>query len=450
MNKIPLPGAFALAVLALSLLPHGSLAQSPGDPEPNTPIRHVVVLMQENHSFDNYFGTYPGADGFPPGLCVPADPAFPDSECVEPFHIGETPIQDLDHSRRTFRRQYNGGRMDGFIAALNDLNQDGRLAMGYYDDRDLPYYWNLADEYVLLDRFFTSAGAGSFINHLYWMAAHPGTGRDRPTLEGLPDDIPTIFDRLQERGISWKVYIQNYEPGLDHRDLVEGAPRNPQIEWVPLLSMERFLEVPELHNRITDLDEYYEDLGQGTLPAVSYIKVIGASEHPPGSLLAGQRATRALLQALMQSDAWSSSLFLLTYDDWGGWYDHVPPPQVDEFGLGFRVPTLLISPYAPRGEIDSTTFDYTSILKFIEENWNLEPLTQRDALANSLGQALDFDQEPRPAVLVPSQRYLGSTDQGPNRFLVFAPYALGIALAIGLMVVAFRRARNGSDGRESD
>jgi phospholipase C len=415
-------------------------AQTGSDPEPNTPIRHVILLMQENHTFDNYFGTYPGADGFPPGLCMPIDPNDPGDGCVEPFHIGEQPIQDLDHSRRTHRLMYNEGRMNGFIHALNQLNQNGELAMGYYDDRDLPYYWNLADEYVLFDRFFSSAAAGSFMNHVYSVTGGPGAGRDRPTLDGLPDD-PTIFDRLEERGISWKFYIQNYDPEVNYHDLVEGAPRPPQVEWVPLLSMDRYLQTPELFAKITDLDEYFDDLRNDTLPAFSYIKVVGASEHPPGSLLAGQRITRSLLQALMQSEAWSSSAFLITYDDWGGWYDHVPPPQIDEQGLGFRVPALLISPYAPRGVVDSTTLDYTSVLKFLEENWDLDPLTERDALANSIGQALDYEQEPRQAVIVPSQRYLGPAEQGPNRLLILLPYAAGTLLAVGLVAAAFRRSR---------
>ena len=121
-----------------------------------TPIEHVIVLMQENHSFDNYFGTYPGADGFPEGTCIPVDPQDPtNDQCIEPFHLEGGQSADLDHTEQTHALQYNDGKMDGFVAALNDRNQDGTLAMGYYDDRELPYYWNVADEYVLFDRFFT-------------------------------------------------------------------------------------------------------------------------------------------------------------------------------------------------------------------------------------------------------------------------------------------------------
>ncbi len=424
-------------------------APAAADPEPNTPIRHVIVLMQENHTYDNYFATYPGAEGIPEGTCLPVDPFDPAiTECVEPFHIGDLPIEDLDHSRRTFRLQYNEGRMDGFIYALNQRNQDGSLAMGYYDDRELPYYWNLADEYVLFDHFFSSAAAGSFMNHVYWVAASPGRGRDKPTPEGL-GDLPTIFDRLEERGLSWKFYIQKYDPQLTYRSLAEGMPRPPQVEWVPLLSIDRFIDDPELFSRIADLDEYFEDLRNGQAPAVAYIKIIGASEHPPGSLQAGQRTTRTLIQALMQSEAWESSAFLLTYDDWGGWYDHVRPPRVDAYGYGFRVPTILVSPYAKRGYVDSTVLDYTSILKFIEENWDLEPLTLRDAQANSLTNAFDFSQPPRQPRFVPSQRYLGEGGAGPNRAVIYSAYGASLTLAGSIFVWTRMRRRSRAKGRHS-
>lgn len=408
-------------------------------PEPTTPIEHIIVLMQENHTFDNYFGAYPGADGFPEGVCVPVNPFDPKvTDCVEPFHIGDLPIENLDHSRSTFRLQYNEGRMDGFIHALNLRNQDGRLAVGYYDDRDLPFYWNLADEYVLFDQFFSSASAGSFLNHVYWVTAQPGKGEDKATSEGL-GNIPTIFDRLDERGISWKFYIQKYDPNVTYRSLVEGSPRPPQVEWVPLLNMDRYIDDPVLFSHIVDMNQYYDDLKAGSLPAVSYVKVIGSSEHPPGSLQAGQRAARAMIHALMQSVHWGTSAFLVTYDDWGGWYDHVPPPQVDEYGYGFRVPTLLVSPYAKRGYIDSMVLDYTSILRFIEDNWDLEPLSVRDTKANSIISAFDFEQEPRPAHIIPSQRYVGDSDSDPNTFIISLVYAASLVLAVGIIFWATYR-----------
>lgn len=431
----------ARATILLLLLPASMLwaNRATGQEQANTPIEHIIVLMQENHTFDNYFGTYPGADGFPEGLCVPENPFEPsNTACVEPFHIGDLPVENLDHSRRTFRLQYNEGRMDGFVHALNIQNQDGRLAMGYYDDGDLPFYWNLADEYVLFDRFFSSAAAGSFMNHVYWVTASPGRGKDKATPEGL-GDIPTIFDRLQERGIPWKFYINKYDPDLTYRSLVEAAPRPPQVEWVPLLSIDRYIDDPELSSRIVDLDEFYGDLEAGNLPAVSYVKIIGSSEHPPASLHAGQRAARNMIHALMQSDVWEKTAFLVTYDDWGGWYDHVPPPKVDNYGYGFRVPAILVSPYAKKGFIDSTELDYTSILKFIEENWDLEPLTARDAKAKSIINAFDFSQPPRPSRIIPSQRYVREQGSNPNTLIINLAYAASLGTVVAIILWARTR-----------
>ena len=413
-----------------------------------TPLQHLVVLMQENHSFDNYFGTYPGADGIPPDVCMPFDPFSVGVDCVEPYHIGDTDVEveDPDHSSATHEIQLNEGRMDGFVYALEIRNQDGRLSMGYYDDRDLPYHWNLADEYVLFDRFFSSVAGGSFINHMYWVS---GVGADAPRgLNGL-NDVVTIFDRLEAKGISWKFYVQNYEPGLTYRTLNEyPSDRAAQVVWVPLLNMDRFLDDPELASHIVDLDEYYLDLERGTLPAVAYIAPSGPSEHPPGSLLAGQRFVRSLVQSLMRSDAWEASALMVTYDDWGGWYDHVRPPQVDADGYGFRVPAFLVGGYARRGYVDSTTLDFTSILRFVEDNWGLEPMASRDAAANSIVSAFDFEQPPREPAFISFERTPPEGRQEPRRDVLYIAYS--IALVLGLVptllavVTSRRNARRSS------
>jgi phospholipase C len=393
-------------VLVSAVAPLVSADEADGEPKPNTPIEHFIYLMQENHSFDNYFGTYPDADGIPPNTCMPEDPTDPDNtECIEPFHLGTRPVEDLDHNLITHERQFRDGQMDGFVYAFRQEGKDGELTMGYYDDRDLPFYWNIADEYVLFDRFFCSAKGGSVRNHMFWVAGQAGV-KD-PRKDSVPDegwgDIPTIFDRLQEKGISWKFYVQNYDPNITFRDRGTGD-KSAQVVWVPLLAYARYLDDPELSSRIVNLDQYYEDLANDELPAVSFIVPSGASEHPPGSILAGQRFVKGLINALMQSDAWESSAFLWTYDDWGGWYDHVPPPIVDDWGYGFRAPALLVSPYAKRGHVDSTVLDFTSGLKFIEENWDLQPLAERDAEANNFLSAFDFSQPPREPRIVPSTR----------------------------------------------
>jgi phospholipase C len=351
-------------------------------------------------------------------------------------------MDDPDHSSETHRLQYNDGKMDGFVYALEQRLQDGRLAMGYYDDRDLPYYWNIADQFVLFDNFFSSVHGGSFDNHMFWAAATTVIPTEEESEQDLLAKTPTIFDRLQEKGISWKFYVQNYDPELTYRTVhLYPMNRASQAIWVPLLHFDRFLDDPELNSRIVHLDEYFDDLFDDTLPNVAFMVPSGPSEHPPSSLLSGQRFVRTLLQRLMQSDAWESSAFLWSYDDWGGWYDHVPPPKVDEHGYGFRVPALLVSPYAKRGFIDSTQLDYTSALKFIEENWGLEPLTERDAQANSFINAFDFTQPPRPAEFVPFERGGDEEKTEPRRDVIYIAYGSAVILVIVLIVVAQRRTR---------
>ena len=424
-----------LALIAALLLPNArAQADMPAqDTKPNTPIEHFVVLMQENHTFDNYFGTYPGADGIPEGVCMRVDPFDAgNKECIEPFHIGDRASEDLDHSLPTFRMQYNEGKMDGFVYALYKRNQNGAMTMAYYDDRELPYYWNLADEYVLFDKFFTSDHGGSFANHIYWVTGE--RGGNGVSQEGYPE-LVTIFDRLQEKGISWKFYVQNYDPYITYRTAhtILGN-RASQVIWVPLLNIPRFLDDPELSSHIVDLNEYYTDLENGTLPAVAYIVPAGASEHPPGSVRSGQKFVKGLIQSLMRSTAWDSSAFLLVYDDWGGWYDHVTPPQVDEHGYGLRVPALMVGPYARRGHIDSTVLDFTSILKFIEDNWDLAPLSKRDAKANSLISAFDFSAAPREPVFIPFDRVLKEQRIEPRRYVIYAAYGAALILAVLMLV----------------
>jgi phospholipase C len=422
-----LAGAGIVALMAGAVGADGARAQAAA-----TPLEHFIVLMQENHSFDNYFGTYPGADGIPPGVCMPYDPLSESGDCVEPYHIGDNDVEleDPDHSSTTHKLQFNDGAMNGFVSALELRNQDGRMAMGYYDDRDLAYYWNLADDYVLFDRFFSSAAGGSFINHMYWVAA---VGADERPGPGELDDVVTIFDRLEEAGVDWKFYVQNYEPGLTYRTLTEyPSDRAAQVVWVPLLNIDRFLDNPDLNSHIVDMEEYYLDLDRGILPAVAFIAPSGPSEHPPGSLKAGQRFVRSIIQALMRSDAWDTSAFMVTYDDWGGWYDHVPPPQVDDDGYGFRVPAFLVGGYAKRGHIESETLDYASILRFIEDNWGLEPLAERDRNAASIVGAFDFEQPSRDPVFFNDERVPPEGRPEARREVLYIAYSI----AIGLMTLA--------------
>lgn len=404
------------------------------DIDTSTPINHLIVVMQQNHTYDNYFGTYPRGEDIPADTCVPVSLSSPtNTSCIKPFYIGEYPLSDLSHGSHTFEEQYNGGHMNGFIDAQNRRNLDGRLAMAHFDDNEISYYWNLADEFVLFDRYFSSAHNGSIMNRLFWTTGTPGDGTNNIPTNGY-GDIITIFDRLEERGISWKFYINNYDPNLNYRSLAEMTYLPPQVQWVPLLGFDRFLDDTELSSRIVDLDEYYQDLNNGTLPAVSYVLLLGATEHPISDVTLGQRVTRTMIQALMQSKAWDSSAFFITYDDWGGWYDHIPPPQVDEYGLGFRVPTILVSAYARKGHIDHTQLEHTSFLKFIEENWGIPPLATRDAQANNFLSAFDFASQPRPPEFITSSRASPESRAEPRRIAIYLTYGAAMVFALFLLI----------------
>jgi phospholipase C len=404
---------------------------------PSTPIHHFVYLLQENHTFDNYFGTYGhGSDGIPKDVCMPINLTDKNAGCIKPFHLGGRAVSDLGHNPIIYRGQYNDGRMNGFANILRLQGVDPTEVMGYYDGRDIPYYWNLADNYVLFDHFFSSAEDGSGANHMFWVAGYPADPHDAPK-GGFTR--PTIFDRLEKARVSWKFYVSNYDPKITYRASGKGD-RDSQVIWVPLLNYARFLDDKKLASHIVPLTQYYKDLANGTLPAVSYIAPSGASEHPPGSIQSGERFVRTLINNLMASSAWSSSAFLLAYDDWGGWYDHVRPPKVDAFGYGFRVPALLVSPYARHGYVDHSTLEFSSGLKFIEQNWGLEPLTRRDALAGNLTRAFDFKAAPQPARIISSTRGAATTPS-PKRSVIYPAYGLGAGLVLLLIAFAFIRSR---------
>jgi phospholipase C len=430
---------FVLFPVLLALVVSAPPAAAQPSPKPVTPIEHFVVLMQAGHSFDNYFGTYPGADGLPPDTCMKLNSGGQSLEdCVRPFHL-ENPLPDpLDHSESIQRRQLHEGKMDGFVDVFRRQGRDGTVAMGYYDDRDIPYYWNVADEYTLFDRFFSSARAGSRLNHFYWVAGvpTPNNGSERVPPEGY-GDIPTIFDRLEAKGVSWKFYVENYDPTNNLREpSVDG--QSSQRTKVPLLNYGRFVDDPRLFGKIVDLSEYDQDLANGTLPAVSYVVTSGASETAPARVQAGQRLVNKMTRQLIQSDYWSKSAFLLTYDGWGGWYDHVIPPTVDEHGYGFRVPALMISPYSQRGEVNHAELDYSAIVRFIQQNWSLEPLVQRPASGDGLMGAFDFTSPPRPAELLALDRVTADA-RGPSA-VVYGFYggAFGVLVLVLVAGLVFR------------
>lgn len=420
-----------LCLVSLAVLAAAAPAAA-ADPSGHTatPIQHFVYLMQGDRTFDNYFGTYPGADGIPADACQPLVLNRPRSGCVKPYALHGTAPQPLEPGRSTIASQLDGGKLDGFVAAYAAQGRDGTGAMGHYDERDLPFSWNAARRYVLFDRFFASVPYGYRTNRSYWVSGAPQPGGTDKVPAGGYGSQRTIFDRLQAAGVSWKFYVQDYQPGQTFR---AASATNPaaQTVRVPLLNYARFVDDPALRSHIADLDQYYRDLAGGTLPAVAYVASSGASERSARSIPAGQDLVRGMVTQLMLSRYWRSSAFLWSYDGSGGWYDHVPPPAT----LGLRVPALLVSPYARPGQVNHTVLDSVAALRFVEHNWGVAPLTARDAAGNDLSTAFDFRSRPRAAGIIP----VDSAASHPplvKVHIIYWFYGGALALVVALVALA--------------
>lgn len=429
-----------LPALVLALLIVGWPALPPAAAAPVTPttkIKHLVYLLQGDRSFDNYFGTYPGADGIPAGTCQKR--VVTGSECVKPFPLHGRNVAALGSGTVELDNQYDQGRMDGFVAAYQNQGRDGSTVMGYYDQRDLPTYWGLANRYVLFDKFFSSTRSGERVNRSYWVSGSaPPTGSPAAVAADYARHL-TIFDRLRAAGVDWKFYVQGYDPRQTYRTASRTTPTTQPVR-VPLLNYPRFLDDPALRSHIVDLAQYYRDLDSGQLPAVSYIASNGPSERSARSIGSGQQLVTNLVGSLMVSSAWQSSAFLLSYDGSGGWFDHVRPPQVDAQGYGMRVPALLVSPYARPASVDSDVLDSTSVLAFIEQNWRLTPLASRDARATSIAGAFDFTGGPRPADVRFGEPVVARAPI-TSVSVVFWCYGLVLALVVGVVGYAALRSR---------
>ncbi len=380
---------------APTTLPTAS-ASSPNAPV-NTPIQHVIVIMKENHTFDNYFGQFPGADG--------ATTVTIEGKTETPPPALDRPL-DLNHSFQSAHRAYDNGKMDGFAENAHAVENGFPNAFAQYGESQLPAYWAYAKDYALFDHYFTSVMGPSTPNHLYPLAAtsngvfenatgikteEPGCASPQATFKSIDAsgkattqsaclDIPTIPNLLAAKSISWKGY--GY--------------------WA-MGDLKRIWDDPSMRANVVVETQFAKDIKAGKLPAVSFIAG-GASEHAPTSICAGENWTVQQVNAVMNSPFWKSSLIIVTWDDWGGFYDHVAPPQLDAWGLGFRVPAIVISPYTKPGFIGHRQTEHSSIAKTIENLFGLASLTDRDGKANDLLDSLDFSQAPRaPLVLQPHQ-----------------------------------------------
>jgi phospholipase C len=417
-------------------------------------IRHIVIIMQENRSFDSYFGTFPGADGIPtrrgvPTVCVP-DPLT--RRCIRPFHDPHYVNYGGPHDVVAFGSDYDGGRLDGFIRARetchNALDPNECLTslpldmMGYHDQREIPNYWAYARRFVLQDHMFESNSSWSLPAHLFlvseWSAycgvrGNPFSCASNLEDPGLPADIgpaPHIAPDyawtdltylLHRNHVSWGYYVKkgrepDCETGAMFCRFRDQDPRTPGI-WNPLPSFDTVRQDHQLGN-IRDTSAFYAALRRGRLPAVSWVIPSGAvSEHPTSSIRTGQGYVTRLINAIGRSKEWNSTAIFLTWDDWGGFYDHVRPPHVDQNGYGFRVPGIVISPYARHHLIDHQQLSFDAFTKFIEDDFlrgmRLDPKTDgrpdarptvREALPalGDLRRDFDFNQAPAPPLILPA------------------------------------------------
>jgi phospholipase C len=316
-------------------------------------IHHILIACQENHSFDNYFGYYPRAGVYG----VPSNYSQPDGNggTVTPHHNFLPVGLDPSHTWQSIHSEWDNGSMDGFYTT------DGSDALGYYDGSDLSYYYALADAFTLCGNYFCSVPGPTVPNRLVLVSGTAG-GNTTDTLAAGGVDWPTIVDLLDAHRVSWKCY--NLGLGLGSLGSLE--------HFNGLTFFKRWQNDPRLEFREED---YNADLRAGTLPQVSFLiteELI--SEHPPADIQMGQRKMADVINALIASSSWQSSALFLTYDEGGGFFDHVPPPRVDAYGLGFRVPTLVVSPYARRGYVSGQLYEHSSILKFIERRFGLPSL----------------------------------------------------------------------------
>ncbi len=388
-------------------------------------IKHLVVIVQEGHTFDNYFGTYPGADGIPAGIT---------SGNVRPAAFTSPRNPELDTRLATARQALDGGLMDGFVAAQSDRGNPGASALGYYDASLVDGYWQLAHNYVLLDHFYSAALGGSADNHMFLVAGQTLPPSKLDSRDGF--QVPTIFDRLDAARVSWRAYVGKYQPQLTYN----GGPSS-QLARVPILGMPSFVNDPARFANIVDSSHLYSDASAGHLPAVSYVYPGGDSERAPGSVETGQARVTAMINTIERSADWSSTAIVLTWSDWGGYYDHEKPPQPDGAGDGFRVPAIIVSPFARQGFVDHTVADHTSILAMIESLHGLAPLTSRDQAADPLLGAFNFSQKAQPPRPVQVAGVPSAAVSGAQPLQLTAVYGGVTTLAVVLVAVALWSSR---------
>jgi phospholipase C len=474
--------AGALVSLGLATAPSAAGASSG---EGIHKIQHVVVIMQENRSFDSYFGTYPGANGIPTGVCAP-DPV--NGGCVKPYYDPNNENYGGPHGHGAFVTDLDEGRMDGFVAeaekgencdttnpSCSPCKEEVASAqcvdpMGYHDAREVPNYWTYAANFVLQDDMFESASSWSWPEHLFMVSGWSARCREKgkwvenamacvsapegppnPDLEPDPYKEASTYSPtgpislpwtditylLYKHDVSWRSYIfEGDEPDCEENEAmkcepVQQGPKTPGI-WNPLVDFTDVQEDNQLED-VQSLSHFYEavhDESECGLPNVAWITPKDlVSEHPPALISVGQAYVTTLINSIMRSPCWDSTAVFLSWDDWGGFYDSVVPPTIDEQGYGFRVPGLVISPYARAGYIDHQQLSRDAYTKFIEDDFlggeRLNPKTdgrpdsrpdvrEEAPGLGDLESDFNFNQPPRAPLILPAEPAPGPASCPPG------------------------------------
>lgn len=372
-------------------------------PQPVTKIQHIIVIMQENHSFDNFFGTFPGLDpkyALNDTKCQLTDIHNPNSNCVHPFNGDSINAQiqsmDLLHDWSSAQLAHDNGLMDAFVYAQTQKSRIDfpTYAMSYFTSKSLPNYWDYATYYSLDANFFSSSFGPSYPNHLYMVAA-----QDYGIISNDPHDnlqFQTIINEFKKTNIDWKFYAADWKDSL--RCVSNPFKSNSKALWNILPSFPLIQTSRSTCMRIVNTSDFARDVQNGHLPQVAWITPAWlTSDHPgEGDLNSSQIYVAKIINDIESKPAlWNNTAIFLTWDDYGGYYDHMVPNQVDSEGYSFRVPLIVISPYAKTGTISygaGQQHDFTSILSTIESNWNLKSLTSRDANSQPLWYLFNFSQ----------------------------------------------------------
>jgi phospholipase C len=444
-------------------------SSSPSAPEPSPTLRltklekaqqhieHLIFIVQENRSFDHYFGTYPGANGIPmtkdgrPKPCIP-DPIL--GRCVRPYHSRNQRAQGGPHAQRHSIGDVNGGRMDGFVRVVVDSpihcadhRDDPKCApylgpqgqpdvMSYHTRKEIPNYWTYADRFVLQDHMFAPADSWTLPAHLFLVSAWAARCddprdpmscesnlelADEANVQRAHEDQPIwawtdITYLLHENDVSWSYFVGDdtclFDPCPKDKSGERTVAQQNPLPWFTTVRQNGQLDNIRGHS------EYYAAAAEGTLPSVSWVMPYsGAGEHPGSDepIWKGMRHVTRVINAAMRGPDWESTAIFLTWDDWGGFYDHLEPPRVDRNGYGIRVPGLMISPWAKAGMIDHQVLSFDAYLRFIEDLFlggeRLDPdtLSRPDArptvreevqILGNLLREFDFSQEPLPPVVL--------------------------------------------------